>query len=211
VFNTLSAATPVAFLVLLVSVVVATARRMLVLRARVRALERQAITDPLTGAFNRRHMQDLLLAAVDRKRRGSEHASLLLIDIDRFKALNDGAGHAHGDRVLREIAALVRQRLRRIDALFRPGGDEFVVLLSGAWVSDAGAIAEELRGAVEHADLGGGRSVSISVGVAELGYDDSATDWLAAADAALYEAKRAGRNRVALRVVRTTTKKNRVS
>jgi diguanylate cyclase (GGDEF)-like protein len=211
VFNALSAATRGAPVVFLLSIVVATARRMLVLQARVRTLERQAITDPLTGAFNRRHMHDLLLAAVDRKRRCGEQASLLLIDIDRFKALNDGAGHAHGDRVLQAVAALVRHRLRRIDALFRPGGDEFVVLLSGAWVSDAGAIAEQFRGAVERADLGGDRSVSISVGVAELGDDDSTVDWLAAADAALYEAKHAGRNRVALRVVRAITRKTRVS
>ena len=94
---------------------------------------------------------------------------------------------------------------------FRLGGDEFAVLLSGAWLTDAGAIAEQLRDAVERAELGGGRSVSISVGVAELGHDDSVADWLAAGDAALYDAKHAGRNRVALRMVRTVTRQTRVS
>jgi len=200
----------VAALVLLLSLVVATGLRVLVLQSRVRAPERQAITDPLTGAYNRRHMYDMLLTAVERYRRAGDHASLLLIDIDRFKALNDASGHGEGDRVLQRTAALIRQRLRRIDALFRLGGDEFVVLLSGAWLSDARAVAEQLRGAVDGANLGRSRPVSISVGVAELESEESAPEWLAAADGALYEAKHAGRNRVAVRVVPTVTIRKRV-
>src|SRR5262249_28196203 len=147
--------TRVAVLVLLLSIVIAASRRILALQGRVRALERQAITDPLTGTFNRRHMHDVLATAVERHRRSGDHASLLLIDIDRFKALNDAAGHAEGDRVLQAIAAVVQHRLRRIDSLFRLGGDEFAVLLSGAWLSDARGVAEHLRGAVESANPGG--------------------------------------------------------
>ncbi|HEX4565983.1 MAG TPA: GGDEF domain-containing protein [Vicinamibacterales bacterium] len=90
-------------------------------------------------------MDDGLLTAVERYKRTGDHASLLLIDIDRFKALNDASGHGEGDRVLQRTAALIGQRLRRIDALFRLGGDEFVVLLSGAWLSDARAVAEQRR------------------------------------------------------------------
>ena len=199
-----------AALILLLAIVVAAGRHIVVLQSRVRALERQAITDPLTGTFNRRHMHDALVTAVERSRRSGDHASLLLIDIDRFKALNDASGHGEGDRVLQRTAALVGQRLRRIDALFRLGGDEFVVLLSGAWLSDARAVAEQLRGAVEGANLGRNRPVSISIGVAELEYGESAAEWLAAADGALYEAKHSGRNRVAVRVVRTVTTRKRV-
>jgi diguanylate cyclase (GGDEF)-like protein len=200
----------VAAVILLLAIVVAAGRRMLVLQARVRALERQAITDPLTGTFNRRHMHDMLLTAVEQYRRSGVHASLLLIDIDRFKAVNDASGHGEGDRVLKRTATLVGQRLRRIDAVFRLGGDEFVVLLSGAWLSDARAVAEQLRGAVESANLGRLRPISISVGVAELEYEESAVEWLAAADGALYEAKHSGRNRVAVRVVRALTARKRV-
>lgn len=194
-----------AILVLLLSLVIAGGRRILDLQARVRSLERQAITDPLTGALNRRHMHEALVTAVERHRRSGDHASLLLIDVDCFKALNDAAGHVEGDRVLRAMVMLVQQRLRRIDALFRLGGDEFVVLLSGAWLSDARGVAEHLRASVERANLGGRRPLSISIGVAELEYEESAVEWLAAADCALYDAKHSGRNRVAVRAVRTVT------
>jgi diguanylate cyclase (GGDEF)-like protein len=200
----------VSVLVLLFAIVAGSAGRILALQARVRALERQAITDPLTGTFNRRHMHEALVTTVERRRRSGDRASLLLIDIDRFKPLNDAAGHAEGDRVLKAVAALVQQRLRRIDALFRLGGDEFVVLLSGAWLSDARAVAEQLRGAIHGAGLGGRWPVSISVGVAQLGHDESAADWLAAADAALYDAKHAGRNRVAVRADTSVPVRTRV-
>ena len=197
-------------LVLLLSSAVAAGHRVLTLQARVRALEQQTITDPLTGAFNRRHMHETLATAVERHRRWGDPASLLLLDVDQFKSLNDAAGHAQGDRVLQAIAALVQKRLRRIDALFRLGGDEFVVLLAGAWLPDARDIAEQLRSAVDAARLDGRRDVSISVGVAGLQYGESADDWLAAADAALYAAKLAGRNRVEARVGRAVPIRKRV-
>jgi diguanylate cyclase (GGDEF)-like protein len=197
-------------LALLLSTAVAAVRRLLTLQARVRALEQQTIRDPLTGAFNRRHMHEVLVTAVERHRRNGGPASLLLIDVDEFKSLNDAAGHAGGDRVLQAIAVLVQKRLRRIDALFRFGGDEFVVLLEGAWLADARGIAEQLRGAVDAARLDDRRPVSISVGVAGLQNGDSADDWLAAADAALYNAKRAGRNRVEARGNRAAPIRKRV-
>jgi diguanylate cyclase (GGDEF)-like protein len=171
--------------------------RIAVLQRRVHALQADVITDPLTGAFNRRHLQSTLAVAIERHHRSGERASLLLFDMDRFKDLNDALGHAEGDRVLKALVALIGQRLRRLDALFRVGGEEFVLLLSGAGFADALSIAEELRALVQDAGLGHGHAVSISIGVAELAADQSADDWLEGADAALYRAKRAGRNRVA--------------
>jgi diguanylate cyclase (GGDEF)-like protein len=171
--------------------------RMALLQSRVRALEEQAITDPLTGAFNRRHMQDTLATAVERRRRYGERASLLLFDVDRFKRINDVLGHPEGDRVLKTLVALIGQRMRRVDVLFRCGGEEFALLLAGARFPDALSVAEDIRRVVQDAGLVPGRPVSISVGVVELAHEQSAEDWLAEADAALYRAKRAGRNRIA--------------
>jgi diguanylate cyclase (GGDEF)-like protein len=171
--------------------------RAAVLERRVRALEEQAITDPLTGAFNRRQMHTTLAAAVERRRRSGEHAALLMFDIDRFKDINDALGHAEGDRVLKSLVALVGQRVRKVDALFRAGGEEFVLLLSGTRFADALSVAEDLRRLVQDARLVAGAHVSISIGVVELAHEQSASDWIEEADAALYRAKRAGRNRVA--------------
>jgi diguanylate cyclase (GGDEF)-like protein len=170
---------------------------MAILHRRLRALAEQAITDPLTGAFNRRHLQVVLAAAVERRSRSGERASLLLFDIDRFKDVNDVLGHAQGDRVLQSLVVLVGQRLRKIDALFRVGGEEFVVLLSGARFGDAVTVAEDVRRLVHDAALAPGRHVSISIGVVELVLEQSVAEWIEEADAALYRAKHAGRNRVA--------------
>lgn len=182
---------------LLFTALAAAAARMAVLHRRVRTLEAQVIIDPLTGAFNRRHMQETLTNAVERRRRYGERASLLLFDIDRFKRINDVLGHPEGDRVLTTLVALIGQRMRKVDLLFRSGGEEFVLLLTGARFADALSVAEDIRRVVQDAGLIPGRPVSISIGVVELAHEQSATDWLAEADAALYRAKRAGRNRVA--------------
>jgi diguanylate cyclase (GGDEF)-like protein len=171
--------------------------RVAVLQRRVRALEEETITDPLTGAFNRRHMQDMLATVVERRRRHGERASLLLFDVDRFKRINDGLGHLEGDRVLKTLVALIGQRIRKVDALFRAGGEEFALLLTGAKLPDALSVAEDIRRVVHDAGLVPGRHVSISVGVVELAPEQSVADWFADADAALYRAKRGGRNRVA--------------
>jgi diguanylate cyclase (GGDEF)-like protein len=171
--------------------------RMAMLHSRVRALEEQAITDPLTGAFNRRHMQETLATAVERRQRFGERASLLVFDVDRFKRINDLLGHPEGDRVLKTLVALIGQRMRKVDVLFRSGGEEFVLLLTGARFPDALSVAEDIRRVVHDAGLVPGRPVSISVGVVELAHEQSADDWFAEADAALYRAKRGGRNRVA--------------
>jgi diguanylate cyclase (GGDEF)-like protein len=182
--------------VVLLTVLAGVAIRMAALRKRVRELEEQTITDPLTGAFNRRHLHRILITAIERRRRSGERASLVLFDIDRFKDVNDTLGHGEGDRILKALVALIEQRFRRLDALFRVGGEEFILLLTGARLVDATAIAEELRRLVQDARLVAGWEVSISLGVAELAPEQSIDEWIAEADAALYRAKRSGRNRV---------------
>ncbi len=171
--------------------------RVAVLQARLRALAAQAITDPLTGAFNRRQLYVALAAAVERRHRAIERASLLLIDIDRFKAINDAFGHAEGDRILKALVTLIATRFRKLDLVFRIGGEEFVLVLAGARFADAFNVAEELRALVRDAALIPEWPLSVSIGVAEVEPQQSVEAWLADADAALYRAKRAGRNRVA--------------
>jgi diguanylate cyclase (GGDEF)-like protein len=172
--------------------------RLMVLRARVRLLEGLAVTDPLTGAFNRRHLDQCLVTAIERRARLGEGASLLLIDVDRFKQVNDTLGHPAGDHVLRSIAAIVRSRARRVDALFRAGGEEFALLLAGADLHDATKVAEELRAAIERAPLAE-EDLTVSIGISDLRASHTSEGWMQEADAALYLAKRAGRNRVATR------------
>jgi diguanylate cyclase (GGDEF)-like protein len=182
---------------LLLVAVTGLASRLATLQPQLRALREQAVTDPLTGAFNRRQMYIALASAVERRHRVGERASILLFDVDRFKEVNDTFGHAEGDRVLKALAMLVERRFRKIDLLFRAGGEEFALLLSGARFADAFAVAEELRTLVVNAALVPEWQLSISIGVAELSAEDSVESWMVEADAALYRAKRAGRNRVA--------------
>jgi diguanylate cyclase (GGDEF)-like protein/PAS domain S-box-containing protein len=161
---------------------------------RSRQLWTQSVKDPLTGAFNRRYMDEQLRGAVER---GSwVTASLVLIDIDHFKNVNDGFGHAAGDAVLMGIAALARRLSRDSDLLFRLGGDEFVLYLPGVARTGAEHIAERLRAAVATSGLVPEGPLSISIGIAELQRGDDTDSWLHRADNALYAAKRGGRNRV---------------
>jgi diguanylate cyclase (GGDEF)-like protein/PAS domain S-box-containing protein len=162
---------------------------------RSRQLWTQAVKDPLTGAFNRRYMVEQLRGALERA--AWVTASLVAVDIDRFKEVNDRLGHVTGDAVLMGVADIARRLSRDSDLLFRPGGDEFVLYLPGASGTGAAVIAERLRLAVEHAALVPDCKVTVSLGVAELRAGESSEGWLHRADEALYEAKRAGRNRVA--------------
>jgi diguanylate cyclase (GGDEF)-like protein len=162
-----------------------------------RTLAAQAMTDPLTGAFNRRQLESCLSGAIERRNRTGEAASLALFDVDHFKQINDELGHTAGDAVLKQLVTLVAGRARKLDVLFRIGGEEFLLLLPGARYAGAVAVAEDLRVLVASAALVEGRRVSISVGVSELDADRTAADWIDEADAALAEAKRGGRNRVA--------------
>ena len=162
------------------------------------ALMAQAITDPLTGAYNRRHL-DTQLAALPVPVPGTGAVNMLMaLDIDHFKRINDSHGHAVGDDVLRGLVATLTTRLRTSDRLFRTGGEEFVLLLPRITVADAARLAEDLRSRVEQARLSAANTVTVSIGVAAQrpGLDTAA--WLRATDQALYEAKRGGRNRVVM-------------
>ena len=172
----------------------------------VSRLERLSRHDPLTGLLNRRAIDELLQQETQRARRlptpGKQAApfSVLMIDIDHFKQLNDNFGHAVGDRALQHLAAVMGAQLRDIDDLARWGGEEFLALLPGTTGVDALALAERLCARVRHLPLAseaGRHSLTVSVGVAEwLGPRDSITDLLRRADSALYLAKHEGRDRV---------------
>jgi diguanylate cyclase (GGDEF)-like protein len=162
-------------------------------------LRRQATEDELTGLANHRHFQGVLAREVARAGRTGQPVSLLMLDIDDFKAVNDTFGHQEGDAVLRSVARAVRDVCRRTDEPARYGGEELAVVLPDTAGEGAYVLAEELRAAVGRLHLlpdGPGRPVTVSVGVATLaGTADTPRALLTAADAALYDAKRTGKNR----------------
>jgi glutamate transport system ATP-binding protein len=178
------------------AIIVAGALKIADLVARLRALERQVLTDPLTGAFNRRHLNACLRAAIERRRRVGESACLALFDVDRFKDVNDLLGHAAGDAVLKAIVVLFQQRARTLDLLFRTGGEEFALLLPRTGLEAALVVADRLRALIAASRLVFGHVMTVSVGVSELRDGQSPHDWIADAQRALDAAKRAGRNQV---------------
>lgn len=159
------------------------------------ALERQAITDALTGAFNRRHF-DAELSRLEAGGRAFKESTLLSLDIDHFKRINDTHGHAAGDEVLRRVAEEIVARKRLDDVLFRTGGEEFMLLLPGTGAEEALILAESLRKLIEQAQLLPEEPVTVSIGVAAHLPGEGLGEWAKRSDAALYEAKRQGRNRV---------------
>ncbi len=162
-------------------------------------LRRLATTDELTGLANRRHFLDRGREIIALARRSDEWCSFVLIDLDRFKNLNDERGHLAGDDALVVVGDVLGANLRASDLAARLGGDEFVVLMPLTAPETAKSLAERIRRAVRHEI--GGLGLSVSIGVASLRAEDVALEGLMArADRALYDAKRAGRNRVALDV-----------
>jgi diguanylate cyclase (GGDEF)-like protein len=160
------------------------------------ALKQQALTDPLTGAFNRRWMEQALEQMVEEGRRRLPCNTMLVIDIDHFKTINDRFGHEAGDEVLKHIVAVINARKRKVDQLFRIGGEEFMVLLHETNVTDATSFANDLRLRVERALFLQNQRVTLSVGVCAQRDGQSADEWIKCADTALYRAKHNGRNRV---------------
>lgn len=161
-----------------------------------RRLKDMAITDPLTGAYNRRYLELQAEKALEFWRRYQRPASLLLVDIDYFKRVNDKYGHAVGDTAIKKLVDVISQRIRRVDTLCRFGGEEFVLLLSETGIDDAEKVANKLRAAVEEEIILPESSMTISVGVAGLTGVDDLDHWLNLADTAMYLAKKNGRNRV---------------
>lgn len=162
-------------------------------------LRSQALRDPLTGLYNRRYMEDALQRAAGLAERDGQKLSVIMIDLDHFKRLNDQFGHAKGDSVLRDAAAVLLHRLRETDIACRYGGEELLVVMPNCDADAASLKAEQLRQGIQALSEPNGAQVSASLGVATLaGGPTSIRDFLAAADAALYKAKQEGRNRVVL-------------
>ena len=159
-------------------------------------LTAMAVTDPVTGLWNRRHSTDLLAADLQQAQQSGQPMTLLMIDIDHFKDINDSHGHQTGDRVLIEVANRLRANLRGTDIVGRWGGEEFVVLLRYCALGDALGAAEKLRRQIAEAPFERLCTVTVSVGATQLQPEDDLNSWLGRADAALYEAKRGGRDRV---------------
>lgn len=177
-------------------------RALLDLASKNEILEKLALTDALTGLANRRALQEALESELARLRRHGRPASLLFLDLDHFKLVNDTHGHAVGDEVLAGFAHVLRRGCRGGDLAARMGGEEFAVLLPGTGRGPAALVAERVRRATEAHTLGRTVrvAVTVSVGVAStegLPEPHLAADLLRKADAALYRAKSEGRNRVA--------------
>ena len=171
------------------------------LRDRLEESVELAVTDALTGLNNRRYMEAHLKALEGAALSAGQPLSVLLVDVDNFKAINDTHGHPAGDTILRELAARLRRNTRAIDTACRLGGEEFVILMPAAGLADACKIGERVRHSIAaeafHINRDSKIPVTASVGIASLeGPHDSLEQLLARADGALYAAKKKGRNRV---------------
>lgn len=172
----------------------------LIFATRTELQERQltdiAGRDPLTLAGNRRALRRALDEAARMQDRRSRPVSLILLDLDHFKRVNDVHGHEAGDHILISLVEIIGSRLRDRDGMFRLGGEEFVVVLPDAQASDAERVAGQLRHSMATQLEGPGAPVTASMGVAELAAAESIRQWLSRADEALYAAKREGRDRI---------------
>jgi diguanylate cyclase (GGDEF)-like protein len=166
---------------------------------RVNRMQRDALFDVVTRLRNHRYFQVRLREELSRSKRHNRPVALLLLDLDNFKRVNDAFGHAVGDQVLRQIGELLVQNARGADVICRYGGEELAVILPETPLADAAQVAERFRLAVEKRQDERGSNVTVSAGVAA--FPDHAADadgLIAAADAAMYRAKRAGKNQVAI-------------
>ncbi|MGM0423135.1 MAG: GGDEF domain-containing protein [Pseudomonadota bacterium] len=161
-----------------------------------------ASTDPLTGAFNRREFSSLAEREAKRSRRYDRPLSIMMLDLDHFKDLNDTHGHAAGDKALQRFTTICCNALRNIDIFGRWGGEEFVALLPETSAENAAVIAERLRKLVSETEIdfnGEKLKFTVSIGVAQFRSNEHALENpLARADAAVYDAKKAGRNNIAI-------------
>jgi diguanylate cyclase (GGDEF)-like protein len=162
-------------------------------------IQQQALTDPLTGCYNRRSFEMQLDKDIQMAKRLNQPLSLIMLDLDRFKHLNDTAGHDAGDEALRLLADCFRQEIRGVDSAARFGGDEFALILPQAQPEGARLVAERLRLRIEQIKIPEFGNLTTSIGIATFPlHATSRIELFRAADDALYTAKRAGRNRVVL-------------
>ena len=166
-----------------------------------RAATQSALRDPLTDTGNRIAMDQTLQREIELSRRHLHPLSVLMLDIDHFKQINDTYGHSAGDQVLKAVAASIKSQLRNVDMVFRYGGEEFLILLSNTSREAAAMVGERLRFATQTADYsvdGHSIELTVSLGCSTLLPGESADSLLRRADSAMYVAKREGRNRLAM-------------
>lgn len=159
-------------------------------------LNELATTDELTGLYNRRHGTSVLRQEIDRARRTGDSFGLILLDIDHFKQVNDRFGHDVGDKLLADVAGLLRSRLRKTDIAARWGGEEFAIILPATTREGGRAFAAELLGKMQEIRTPDGVGVSASFGVVDYRGDESASEVVKRADRLMYKAKHEGRGRV---------------
>ena len=166
------------------------------LRRKNEELERLSVTDGLTGLYNRRRLMETLTDETRRSQRLKHTFAVLMVDVDHFKKYNDSFGHQAGDAVLTKVAGLLREATREVDFVARYGGEEFLILLPETGMGEALDIAERIRTRIA-AEVFHGRHMTVSIGVAEFPlHGETADQVVGAADEALYEAKREGRDKV---------------
>lgn len=163
-------------------------------------ITRLMMTDPLTGLANRRHLSEMLDRELSLARRSGRPLAALMADIDHFKSINDTYGHDRGDKVLKQVAQILRDACRKEDIVARYGGEEFLVILPDSGAGAAADCAERMRRAVADTSFAGiDRPVTASFGATVLTPADTEGDFIKRADTALYEAKAKGRNRVVVK------------
>lgn len=163
---------------------------------KIKDFEALATIDQLTSTGNRRALDKKLSNVIASQRRKTYDMCLILIDLDKFKHINDTYGHAIGDNVLISTCTIIKQHTRVMDSLYRFGGDEFVIMPLNMTLETAKQLAEKLRTIIEDHEFVAGIKLTLSIGVAEYNADDSPEKWISRADTLLYKAKHDGRNKV---------------
>jgi diguanylate cyclase (GGDEF)-like protein len=169
------------------------------LQASLETIKEMAIRDDLTGFFNRRHLMELLETENNRSIRTGSVFSLAVLDLDKFKNVNDTHGHQAGDKVLKTFSAVIRSVLRKTDICGRYGGEEFLVVLTQTDLNEAKIFAERIRSRVEESmdlNFGNNSKVTVSIGLSEHRKNEDVEKTIFRADEAMYKAKKNGRNRV---------------
>lgn len=161
-------------------------------------LHGRATTDMLTGVFNRSHFEDILMAQMEKSSLHGEEISLLIIDVDNFKSINDNLGHGMGDQILVEVTRLLISNQRKFDQLARWGGDEFIMMLPRTGAQEALQVAKRLCTRCAVHPFPTKQRVTLSIGAAELNCNETMNQWFDRADRALYAVKKAGRNEAKL-------------
>lgn len=155
-----------------------------------------SINDPLTSAGNRRALDDKLEQVISLHLREKVPASLIMLDLDFFKKINDTHGHRAGDEALKKLVSFIRSIIRKHDSVFRYGGEEFIVVAEFSDLAEAEQLAQKIQSSIQQEEFLPGETMTVSIGVAEFNGEGNQDDWITRADRALYDAKEAGRNRV---------------